>query len=415
MNNKRTTASLLTLHSSSTYLPARIVAGCMEFALDAKDIARSQSVCRGWRLPANLLDKLFHTRYLQQFEARTANTPEIAREGAATTPWKTRYRRRHQVRRNWESGRYKTSTVELSHSGGVGFPAFLIVPETNLLLFWRPHTYLALICTTDGRVMAHSTVTIDPYYTKQVATNGRSVFCIPGTQNDNTIVELSLPDLQLVHSYPFPRFVSKISVDDKILVGIRAIGGHQHSEVHVFNTEQKQLLYIIAFEQPSGTALMDCALDVASNSLLLTVESSTQEFIHIDRYDLGDGKKQISEPVPCFEPMIMCHKHGCFMNSVMRDVTTLEPSFDARDDRTQSFTMQLTDDHICQYWYHPRHEIAIHSVSGTDVRFPSINLTGLAGFTGYEGRGCLQCDAFRVLLYRNGVLHVFDFASVNLD
>ena len=419
MNKKRSTLSLGGSSSSSTYLPARIIAACLEFALDAQDIARAQSVCRGWRLPENLVDRLFHTRYLQQFEARTANTQMIARAGATTTPWKTRFRRRLQVRRNWEGGRYKTSSVKLPITD---IPqSVLIVPATDLVLVWSSFQCLSLVCTTDGREVARSTTPVDKYLKKQVATNGRSVFCIPSNEEDKKIVELRIPDLQPTHSYTLPRCARRICVDDAILVSIDS-SIHDY-QVHVWNTEQKQLLYTLSIGLT--ISVLDCALDVARNTLMIAARQllwDSAQADRVERYDLKDGKKGISSSLEHIDAIHLSHKHGLFwvdhvtMCMMAYDLTSLVPLRSAGFLRTPDFT-RVTDDHILQYSpYHPRsQEIQIRSTSDCAVQFPSINLARCPDFTDVASYSCLQSDAFRVMLCRGNVLYMFDFASMSLE
>src|SRR5438477_9108058 len=71
-------------------LPVRLLAHILSY-VEARDLAGSQTVCGGWKLPSNLLgDRLWRCLYMQSWEVQSAESPDVALNGANTT-WVTRY------------------------------------------------------------------------------------------------------------------------------------------------------------------------------------------------------------------------------------------------------------------------------------------------------------------------------------
>src|SRR3954462_3247156 len=72
-------------------LPSRLLASILTYVGSA-DIARSQTVCSSWKLPLNLLDRVWRGSYEHDWEAETSERKEIAVAGAGTA-WRVRYER----------------------------------------------------------------------------------------------------------------------------------------------------------------------------------------------------------------------------------------------------------------------------------------------------------------------------------
>ncbi len=83
---------------------APLLAACMQFST-AQEIANSNAVCTGWRLPQHLEDRLMKPLYVADFTIRTAEHPNIS--PAEDTAWRIRYSRRKHVDRNFRSGTFR--------------------------------------------------------------------------------------------------------------------------------------------------------------------------------------------------------------------------------------------------------------------------------------------------------------------
>src|SRR6187551_1858148 len=73
-------------------LPSRLLATILTY-VGATELARSQTVCSSWKLPLNLLDRVWRGCYEHDWEAETSERKEIAVAGAGTA-WRLRYERR---------------------------------------------------------------------------------------------------------------------------------------------------------------------------------------------------------------------------------------------------------------------------------------------------------------------------------
>src|SRR4051794_40299529 len=76
-------------------LPSRLLASILTYVAP-EDIGCSQTVCSSWKLPLNLLDRLWRGCYAHDWEAETSERKEIAVAGAGTA-WRVRYERRTQT------------------------------------------------------------------------------------------------------------------------------------------------------------------------------------------------------------------------------------------------------------------------------------------------------------------------------
>src|SRR4051794_17345226 len=83
-------------------LPIRLLASCLSYSR-AFDIACSQSVCKGWKLPIELSNRLWRPLYESDWEAETSESKAIAVAGKETA-WSVRYQRRNATEKNWRSG-----------------------------------------------------------------------------------------------------------------------------------------------------------------------------------------------------------------------------------------------------------------------------------------------------------------------
>src|SRR3569623_845676 len=92
-------------------LPSRLLASILTYVGTA-DIARSQTVCNSWKLPPNLLDRVWRSCYEHDWEVETSERKEIAVAGAVRA-WRVRYERRKQTELNWLAGRCRMREVVL--------------------------------------------------------------------------------------------------------------------------------------------------------------------------------------------------------------------------------------------------------------------------------------------------------------
>lgn len=64
-------------------LPVRLLAYALSYS-DALDLARSQAVCSGWRLPLTFANRAWRVLYGQSWEPESAEAADIAVDGAET-------------------------------------------------------------------------------------------------------------------------------------------------------------------------------------------------------------------------------------------------------------------------------------------------------------------------------------------
>src|SRR6202035_3851691 len=93
-------------------LPSRLLASILTY-VGPVEIARSQTVCSGWKLPPNLLDRVWRGCYEREWEGETSERKEIAVAGAGTA-WRVRCERRKQTESNWLAGRCRMREVQLT-------------------------------------------------------------------------------------------------------------------------------------------------------------------------------------------------------------------------------------------------------------------------------------------------------------
>jgi hypothetical protein len=77
---------------------APLLASCLQFST-AQEIANSNAVCTGWRLPQHLEDRLMKPLYVEDFTLLNSGHPKLAPRGE-DTPWRVRYGRRQHVHNN---------------------------------------------------------------------------------------------------------------------------------------------------------------------------------------------------------------------------------------------------------------------------------------------------------------------------
>src|SRR5688572_22610892 len=70
-------------------LPVRLLAYALGYS-DARDLARSQAVCSGWRIPLSFANRAWRVLYGQSWESESAEAADIAVNGA-DTPWAVRF------------------------------------------------------------------------------------------------------------------------------------------------------------------------------------------------------------------------------------------------------------------------------------------------------------------------------------
>ena len=93
-------------------LPVRLLAHALSYS-NALDLARSQAVCGGWRLPLTFANRAWRVLYGQSWESESAEAADIA-VGGADTPRVVRFKRRHQTEANWRAGRWRRTDIALS-------------------------------------------------------------------------------------------------------------------------------------------------------------------------------------------------------------------------------------------------------------------------------------------------------------
>src|SRR5690348_5023129 len=86
-------------------LPVRLLAHALSYS-DPLDLARSQTVCGGWRLPSDFANRRWRSLYALKWEIESAEAADIAVRGP-DTPWSVRFKRRHQTEANWRAGRWR--------------------------------------------------------------------------------------------------------------------------------------------------------------------------------------------------------------------------------------------------------------------------------------------------------------------
>jgi hypothetical protein len=187
--------------------PVRILGQCL-LLLRAKDIATTSAVCKHWKLPSNLENRLWELYYLVEWEAETSTDPAIANVGGETA-WKTRYLRRVRVEQNWLAGRYKQTDLGLGHlANAVALSSSLFLAETS-------HKTCSIV---DIR-------TTPPTAVKEAHNPGRAWCLVPGSPQQlmailqNCLCLYSLPDLQIVRRFEgHTRAIEQYTCDGKSLV-----------------------------------------------------------------------------------------------------------------------------------------------------------------------------------------------------
>jgi hypothetical protein len=111
---------------------APLLASCLQFST-AREIANSNAVCLGWRLPQHLEDRLVKPRYIEDFTLMDSNHPKIA--PSEDSPWRVRYGRRQRVHNNVMSGTFQTTEHK---------------QENDLTLFHGDHRLVHLISYNYG-------------------------------------------------------------------------------------------------------------------------------------------------------------------------------------------------------------------------------------------------------------------------
>ena len=121
------------LHEKWSRLPASLVAHAASWIGDARSLAALESACQAWSAAANAkLNILWKALYLYEWEAISANDPSVAIDGAETS-WKKRFAARTRIDRNWATGKYRRSMIEVDLSAPDG-PMLAIVNSPPLLL-----------------------------------------------------------------------------------------------------------------------------------------------------------------------------------------------------------------------------------------------------------------------------------------
>src|SRR5690348_10507643 len=91
--------------------PPRMLAHALTY-LDPANISKSQRVCKGWKLPANLLDEVWRCCFERDWEPKLSESEAFAVSGK-DTPWNVRYHRATQTEANWRSGTYRKRSFKV--------------------------------------------------------------------------------------------------------------------------------------------------------------------------------------------------------------------------------------------------------------------------------------------------------------
>ncbi len=202
---------------------ASLLALCLQFST-AREIANSNAVCSGWRLPQHLEDRLVKPLYVEDFTLTDSNHPKIApREDS---PWRVRYGRRQLVHKNILAWTHASLTNELASHDTTFFHA----NHRNVQLFsYRFYTgdvvlfsLPGLAVIQEGTIRSEASVHSDANALVCITQRRAIMYEIPSLQERESL-DIYLPSfkalkgdyLVLVHSRGLDRMLSVRSISSK--------------------------------------------------------------------------------------------------------------------------------------------------------------------------------------------------------